>query len=40
MVLRCTCCGGWTIEAVRYELAARKHRGEWLVLKFGTQLLG
>lgn len=40
MVMRCTCCGLWTIEAVRYDLAARKHTGPLLVLTYGKQLIG
>ena len=38
--MRCTCCGLWTIEAVRYTLASRGRDGTWLRLKRAGLVLG
>jgi len=38
--MRCTCCGQWTIEALRYTLASRGRNGTWLRLKHGGAVIG
>ena len=39
-MMRCTCCGLWTIEVVEYTLAARGRNGRWLRLRRRGVVLG